>query len=247
LFSDKNGERVIYTSEAGHSTIPHVIFSDKKDNRINKKVLKTIVEHYEKLGQKAITEHIVSGTGISNVYHAIKDGIIPTDKNKRVSAENIEEMAARGNSVALKTFDMFNAYLGAHTGTMVATTKASTVFFCGGLMASSWVLFKLNDTPYFMEQFIPRSGLTDAMNRVSIYASTYRDMSTLGAVVYAKEIIQKQKGSKQKNRNKQDFLQKLYCLQLLIDNNYPKARKSMQRVVRAVQQMQSEKSVKTRG
>ncbi len=246
LFSDKNGERVVYTSEAGHSTIPHISFDNKNDNRINRKILKTIIDYYNKKGQRAITEHIVSGTGISNIYHAIKDGTIPTDKNKRIPAEKIEEMAASGNSVALKTFDMFNAYLGAHTGTMVATTKANTVFLCGGLMASPWVLFKLNDTSYFMEQFIPRSGLTDAMNRVGIYASTYRDMSTLGAVVFAKDMMQKQKCDCQ-NKEKQDILKALYYLQSFIDMNCPKVKKSMRIISRAVKDIHSKKKENSRG
>ena len=244
LFSDKNGERVVYTSEAGHSTIPHVMLNNQKDNKINKKVLKTVIEHYKGKGQRAITEHIISGTGISNIYHAIKDGVIPTNKKMMVPAEKIEDMAARGNAVALKTFDIFNAYLGAHAGTMVATTKADTVFLCGGLMASSWVMFRLHDTSYFMDQFIPRAGLTETMNRVGIYASTYRDMSTLGAVVYAKDMIQKQKGNVKNGREKQDILKTLYYLQSFVDMNCPKVKKSMQRVARAVQHIQKKENTR---
>lgn len=203
ILQDRKHPRTIYTSEAGHSTIPHVDFSLKpgevsavtaikqaeKDNRDNQILLTALKEYYAKKGQAPVTEHIVSGTGITNVYHAFKDGIIPSEKSQRVPSEKIEELAKNGDPIALKTFKFFNAYLGAHAGTLAATTKTQKIFFCGGLMASDWVIAQLEKSVEFKRQFIFRAGMTDAMKTVSFSASLYRDMATLGAVSRAKRLI----------------------------------------------------------
>lgn len=228
----------VYTSEAGHSTIPLVTFENAHDEALNQKVVNTITAHYRANGQRAITEHLVSGTGIVNIYHALKDGHIPTKREERIPSETIERLAQNGDKAALKTFDIFNAYLGAHAGTMVATTKTETIFFCGGVMASPWIRNYLQETPHFKAQFIPRSGLTEAMKKVHIYASEYRDMSTLGAVVYAKNMIASQKGEEQKIQADKDMLHLLYYVQSFINANCPEVQQEMKKIVSAVRKMQ---------
>ena len=236
----------IYTSEAGHSTIPYVSFADVQDQKLNEKVLDVIVSHYKNNGAKAVTEHLVSGTGIVNIYHALNDGKIPTDKKDRIPSERIERLAQEGDKTALKTFDIFNAYLGAHAGTMVATTKTQTIFFCGGVMASPWIREYLEKTPYFTEQFIPRSGLTEAMKKVRIYASTDRDMSTLGAVVYAKQMIETQKTQEKRNQADQDMLRLLSSLQQFINHNCPNAKEPMKKVVAEVKKLRKKEAGRSR-
>ncbi len=232
----------IYTSEAGHSTIPRVHFDDEKDQKLNEKLLNAIETYYCGKKMCPITEHIVSGTGISNIYHAIKYGFIPSIKSCIEPAEKIEEMAQKGDEVALKTFDLFNAYLGAHSGTMAATTKANIVFFCGGVMASSWIRERLEKTPYFKEQFIPRSGLTQTMKNIHIFVSTDRDMSKLGAGVFARNMINQEKRKEKENQTNQDIIHMLYYLQSFISLNYPEAEKPIKKVIRIVNKKKREDS-----
>ena len=239
--NDQKGQNV-YTSEAGHSTIPLVSFEINRDEALNQKVLDVITSHYKAKGQRAITEHLVSGTGIVNIYHALKDGYIPTERAERMPSEKIEHLAQAGDENALKTFDIFNAYLGAHAGTMVATTKTETIFFCGGVMASPWIRNYLQETPHFKTQFIPRSGLTEAMKKVHIYASEYRDMSTLGAVVYAKNMIAEKKGEEKKTQADKDMLHLLHYMQSFIEANCPQVQQEMKKIVLAVRKMQKDNS-----
>ena len=246
IMPNSNGSQNVYTSEAGHNTIPYVSFSNKEEEADNQVVLNTIITHYQSKGQRAITEHLVSGTGIVNIYHALKDGAIPTERNLRMPAEKIESLAMMSDRTALKTFNIFNAYLGAHAGTMVATTKTETIFFCGGVMASPWIRNYLEQTPYFKEQFIPRSGLTEAMKRVHIYASEYRDMSTLGAVVYAKNMISDKKAQEKKIQADKDMLKLLCILQSFVDSNCPEVSHDVKKIVSAVKKRQEENTSKSR-
>jgi len=242
IMAGQDGKQNVYTSEAGHSTIPHVSFENAEEQKLNQKVLDTIVDHYRQKGQRAITEHLVSGTGISNIYHVLRDGEIPAEKKDKVPSEQIETLAQQGNKTALKTFDIFNAYMGAHAGTMVATTKAPTIFFCGGVMASPWIAKRMEETSYFKDQFIPRSGLTKAMKEVQLYTSSYRDMSTLGAVVYAKNMIKNQKNEDRKLSVDRDILKVLCYVQQLIDCDCPEAKQSMKKVISAVKRIQWNRS-----
>lgn len=226
ILQDRKHPRTIYTSEAGHSTMPHVDFNPKpgeistatavkqaeKDNRDNQILLTALKKYYAKKGQVPVTEHIVSGTGITNVYHAFRDGVIPSEKSQRVPSERIEELAKNGDPIALKTFKFFNAYLGAHTGTLAATTKTQKIFFCGGLMASDWVIAQLEKSAEFKRQFIFRAGMTDAMKTVSFSASLYRDMATLGAVSRAKRLIAVTKAEEAKRQATTDIVRSLAVL-----------------------------------
>ena len=242
IMPGRNGEQNVYTSEAGHSTIPLVTFADKEEQKLNQRVVDTIIDHYGQKGQRAVTEHLISGTGITNIYHAIRDGKIPFQKEERVSSEKIETLAQQGDKTALKTFDIFNAYMGAHAGTMLATTKAPTVFFCGGVMASPWISKRMEETPYFKDQLIPRSGLTKAMEQVQLYTSSYRDMSTLGAVVYAKNMIKNQKNEDRNRSVDRDILRVLCYVQQLINTDCPDAKQPMKKVISAVKRIQHNRS-----
>ena len=241
--SDHQGQNV-YTSEAGHNTIPYVVFPKPEDQLMNKEMLQIITQHYQAKGQQAVTEHLVSGTGLSNIFHALRDKQIPTEAKQRVPAEQIEMAAQHGDPIALKTFDFFNAYLGAHAGSMVATTKTDTLFFCGGVMASPWVRKNLEATSYFQDQFIPRSGLTQAMKRVKIYVSNYRDMSTLGAKVFAQNMLKEHKNQQMQTQNEQTMLHFLYYLQTFVDAHCPSVKTQMKDVVSAVQTFHNKQNSK---
>lgn len=234
ILQDGKHPQTIYTSEAGHSTIPHIDFHDKERNAENAYLLQVLKEHYAQKNQTPVTEHLVSGTGITNIYHALRDGSIPAEKSQRISSEKIENFAKAGDPIALKTFKYFNAYLGAHAGTMAATTKTQQIFFCGGLMASDWVIEQLEQTPEFKNQFVPRAGMTDAMKTVHFTASLYRDMATLGAVARAKHLIETTKNEQEKTKANRDVLFTLSVLQAYIDENCPQAQKYFDRLDRAI-------------
>lgn len=246
IMQDRQKPQTIYTSEAGHSTMPHVDFGNDKDNADRDLLLDILKKHYIHKGQKPITEHIVSGTGITNVYHAFKDGNIPVFKKDRIPSEKIEDLAKQGDKIALKTFKFFNAYLGAHAGSMAATTKTDNIFFCGGLMASDWVVEQLENTSEFMKQFTDRAGMTDAMHQVRFVASTYRDMSTLGAIVRAKHLIEVTNAEQETQRATQNILVTLAALQAFVSEHCPEAMKSVQRVAKAVERSQKVKNMRQR-
>lgn len=239
ILQDGKHPQTIYTSEAGHSTMPYVDFNNTMDNRDNILLLQILKEYYATKGQTPVTEHIISGTGISNIYHAFKDGFIPTEKSQRISSEKIEELTQNGDKTALKTFKWFNAYLGAHAGTMAATTKTQKIFFCGGLMASEWVIKQLETSQDFMNQFIPRAGMTDAMKSVSFLVSLYRDMATLGAVSRAKHLIEITKNEQEKRQANHDIINSLAILQEVINNmQSPEAMKCFRKVRKSVERYQ---------
>lgn len=238
IMQNEKKEQAIYTSEAGHSTIPYVDFNNATDNADRDRLLQILKEYYTKKNQKPVTEHLVSGTGITNIYHAFKDGFIPLQKEQCLSAEQIEELAKANDKIALKTFYFFNAYLGAHSGTLAAATKTDTIFFCGGLMASPWVLNQLEKSSVFMQQFTARAGMSEAMEQVHFVASLYRDMSTLGAVVRAKKLIAKTKNEQEKNRANKNILYALAILELFAHEHCPEALKNVRKVKAAIQRQQ---------
>ena len=126
--------------------------------------------------------------------------------------------------------------MGAHAGSLAATTKTKHIFFCGGLMASPWVLNQMEKSDDFMKQFTERAALSVAMNSVHFSASLYRDMSTLGAVVRAKRLLDLNDTEKAKASANRDLLFKLTTLQALVEEEGgPEAFKTMKKLIRSVE------------
>lgn len=234
----------IYTSEAGHCTIPHVDFGNSDDNALRDNVLKIIKQYEKEKGLTPVVEHIVSGTGITNLYHAIHDGYIPTSAKKRLPSETIEKYAQAGDPSALKTFQFFSAYLGAHTGSLIATTKTKHVFFCGGLMMSPWIIHQLETTPDFMHQLTSRSLLSNAMRRVHFSVSKNRDMAKLGAVVRARQLLDLDATEKTNAAATRNLLAKLGILEKLIEREAPSAKKEMASLICAVSRYERTQKLK---
>ena len=231
----KNGEidQTIFTSESGHSSLPHVDFGNK-DNELRDKVIKALNEKYTKNGKGIVVEHIISGTGIRNVYHALKDGVIPPDSNNLIDALNIEKLAEAGDSIALKTFDIVFGYLGAHTGSIASTIKADNVFYCGGLLASSWVQGRLEQSKYFKTQLERRAGMTGAMKDLRFSVSLYREMAEKGAIVRANTLIQEVTSEEEKKKSNRNLLQAMTTVYALLEEECPQALGKMQKVIDAV-------------
>ncbi len=231
----KNGEidQTIFTSESGHSSLPHVDFGNK-DNELRDKVIKALNEKYTKNGKGIVVEHIISGTGIRNVYHALKDGVIPPDSNNLIDALNIEKLAEAGDSIALKTFDIVFGYLGAHTGSIASTIKADNVFYCGGLLASSWVQGRLEQSKYFKTQLERRAGMTGAMKDLRFSVSLYREMAEKGAIVRANTLIQEVTSEEEKKKSNRNLLQAMTTVYALLEEECPQALSKMQKVIDAV-------------
>ncbi len=226
--------QIIYTSESGHSSLPHVDFGNS-DNELRDKVIKTLKNRYEKNGKGIVVEHIISGTGIRNVYLALKQGEIPKDSSNLVTAFNIEKLAESGDTTALKTFDIVFAYLGAHTGSIAATIKADNIFYCGGLLASSWVQGRLEQSEYFKKQLEHRAGMTDAMKNLRFSVSLYREMAEKGAIVRAQRLINENAQEEEKKRSNTNLLQALAIAQALIESECPQVLPQMKRVIQAVE------------
>ena len=231
----KNGEidQTIFTSESGHSSLPHVDFGNK-DNELRDKVIKALNEKYTKNGKGIVVEHIISGTVIRNVYHALKDGVIPPDSNNLIDALNIEKLAEAGDSIALKTFDIVFGYLGAHTGSIASTIKADNVFYCGGLLASSWVQGRLEQSKYFKTQLERRAGMTGAMKDLRFSVSLYREMAEKGAIVRANTLIQEVTSEEEKKKSNRNLLQAMTTVYALLEEECPQALGKMQKVIDAV-------------
>ena len=231
----KNGEidQTIFTSESGHSSLPYVDFGNQ-DNILRDKVIKALKERYEKNGKGIVVEHIISGTGIRNVYHALKDGVIPPDSNNLIGAFNIEKLAESGDPIALKTFDIVFGYLGAHTGGIASTIKADNVFYCGGLLASSWVQGRLEQSTYFKTQLERRAGMTDAMKNLRFSVSLYREMAEKGAIVRANSLIKEVSVEEEKKKSSKNLLQAMTTVYALLEEECPQALPKMQKVFDAV-------------
>lgn len=231
----KNGEvgQTIYTSESGHSSLPHVDFGNS-DNELRDKVLKALKERYEKNGKGIVVEHIISGTGIRNVYHALKDEKIPLDSNNLISAFKIEKLAESGDEIALKTMDVVFAYLGAHTGSIASTVKADNIFYCGGLFASSWVQGRLEQSSIFKKQLERRAGMTDAMKNLRFSVSLYREMAEKGAIVRANRLIDEASSEEEKKKSNRNLLQAMTTVYALLEEQCPQAIPNMDKVFAAV-------------
>lgn len=232
----KNGEKAqtIYTSESGHSSLPYIDFGNK-DNELRDKVIKALKERYQTNGKGIVVEHIISGTGIRNVYHALKDGVIPPDSNNLICAFNIEKLAESGDPIALKTFDIVFAYLGAHTGSIASTVKTDNIFYCGGLFASSWVQGRFEQSKYFKKQLETRAGMTDAMKNLRFSVSLYREMAEKGAIVRAQRLIQENTLEETKKRTNTNLMQSLATVYALIEAECPQVLPKMKRVMTAVE------------
>lgn len=234
LMNNGASAQTIYTSESGHSSLPHIDFGNK-DNELRDKVLKALKEKYQTNGKGIVVEHIISGTGIRNVYHALKDGIIPPDSNNLICALNIEKLAEAGDPIALKTFDIVFAYLGAHTGSMASTLKADNIFYCGGLLASSWVQGRLEESKLFKQHLTQRAGMSDAMKNLRFSVSLYREMAEKGAIVRAQRLILENTQEETKKRTNTNLMQSLATVYALIEAECPHVLPQMKRVMTAVE------------
>ena len=238
LLKNAENEQMVYTSESGHSSIPHVVFSSIEKNAQRDRVLKALKKYYKTsqfCGKKGnVVEHIISGTGVQNVYYALKDGFIPKP-DSRITSYEIEKLAQSGDKTALRTFDFIFAYLGAHTGSVAATVKADHIFYCGGLLGSSWVQQRLEQSDDFKVNFARRAGMTNAMKQMKFSVSLYREMAEKGAVVRAKKLLGEYLDKEAQRRSNRDLIQSMSAFYLLLEDECPQALPQMKRVIRAVE------------
>ena len=237
LLKNAENKQVIYTSESGHSSIPHLMFDTAQKNAQRDIVLKTLKKYYKSVkGAKKgnVVEHIISGTGVQNVYYALAKGFIPKPAD-RITSHEIEKLAQSGDKTALRTFDLIFAYLGAHAGSVASTVKAEHIFFCGGLLGSSWVQKRLEESSDFKHHFARRAGMTDAMNQMRFSVSLYREMAEKGAIVRAKKLLEEYHDKEERRRSNRDLIQSMTSFYLLLEEECPRALPQMKKVIRAVE------------
>lgn len=194
----------VTASEAGHMTLPDMV--DIQDKQIEKdyKVVRSFLKG--KYPKGVVAEHVISGTGIRNVYQALKEHETQ-ETQEFTSAREIENLAQAGDPIALRSFAVFSACLGAHVGNVASHTLCDTVFFNGGFLSAPWIQNHLQENRQeFDYQLTHRAGMTVPMQNLTLAVTKYRNMGELGSIAQAQDLISEYKGDKESIKHTKEVL-----------------------------------------
>ena len=183
------GESTIYwdgkhyqalASEGGHAD-----FAPR--SRFEIELLSYLIERFGHVSY----ERVVSGPGLLNIYHFLKDrgyGEEPSWLRARLAAEDpsavISQTAlAKEAEICIQALDLFVAVYGAEAGNLALRAKAlGGVFIAGGIAPK--IAAKLKDGS-FMEAFVDKGRYRDLLRSIPVRLVLNEETGLLGAAAYA--------------------------------------------------------------
>lgn len=209
----------VTASEAGHMTLPDMVDIQDKQIAQDYQIVRAFLK--EKKPKGVVAEHILSGTGIRNVYQALKEHETGQEQ-EFISAREVESLAQAGDPIALRSFNVFSACLGAHVGNVASHTLCDTVFFNGGFLSAPWIQNYLQQNrEEFDYQLTHRAGMTEPMKNLTFAVTNYRNMGELGSIAQAQDLISEYKGDKEHRREVMLTLRLLESVHKILEKQLP--------------------------
>jgi glucokinase len=158
---------VILATEAGQATLaPH---TDREFE---------ILGELRKQSARVQVEHVISGTGLVNLYRAIA-ALRGVAAPPRSAAEITAAALAKSDPVAVDTADVFCGWLGGVLGDLALTYGAE-----GGIYLAGGVLPQMKDLvarSAFVERFLDKGVMRDVLARTPVRLVEHAQLGVIGA------------------------------------------------------------------
>jgi glucokinase len=178
LFND--GRRLVPApSEGGHADFPARTPREWE-----------LVEWLTKKYGRAEVEMVVSGIGLTNLYHFTHGDrpCVPVDTDNPPDLPRIASERARDKSCphCMETMAIFVSAYGAESGNLAVRTVATRGLYIGGGIAPKNLA--LLSSPEFLEAFRQKGPMTDLLQTIPIKVITNAQAGLLGAATFANEL-----------------------------------------------------------
>lgn len=190
FMSQKNGYYNVYPTEGGH-----VDFAPTDDVQIE--LLKYLRKKYHRVS----FERVLSGQGLINIYHFVRDNrifgeeentalrfIIESKKKGTDIAAAVSEYAIKHKDImAMRAMDIFIRVYGAAVGNLALTTLPyGGLFIVGGIAPK---LISQLEGGVFMEMFRDKGRVSNLFKDIPLCIVKNTDVGLNGSAVYAKRIV----------------------------------------------------------
>ena len=158
---------VILATEAGQATL-----AAETDRELE--ILRVMREEFPRVQ----IEHVLSGTGLANLYRAIAR-VRAAKPQQRTPAEITTAALAGRDAIASETVDVFCGWLGAVLGDLALTYGAQ-----GGIYLAGGVLPQMKDLVMkstFVERFLDKGVMRPALARTPVKLVEHAQLGVIGA------------------------------------------------------------------
>jgi glucokinase len=149
-----------------------------------------LVEWLTAKNGRAEVEMVVSGIGLTNLYHFThgEHPCITLDGDTQADLPRIASEHARDQSCphCIETMAIFVSAYGAESGNLAVRTVATRGLYIGGGIAPKNIA--LLSSPQFLEAFTQKGPMTDLLQTIPIKIITNAQAGLLGAATYANEL-----------------------------------------------------------
>lgn len=166
----------VMPSEAGHSSFA-------PNGKLQRQLLENLSGKYETVS----LERVVSGPGITNIYHFLsqqKSGvpgeiILSASDSQDITPTIVTQALSNENTVAVDTLDVFTEAYGAAAGNLALTVAATGgVYVAGGIAPK--ILEKIKDGK-FISAFNNKSKMKSWLEKIPVAVITNEKTGLLGA------------------------------------------------------------------
>jgi glucokinase len=161
------GRPVVLATEAGQATL-----APQTDIELE------ILRELRRTTSRVQVEHVLSGTGLVNLYRAIA-AIRGVDAPPRTAAEITAAALAKQDPIAIETADVFCGWLGAVLGDLALTYGAQ-----GGIYLAGGVLPQMKDLvarSTFVERFLDKGAMREVLARTPVRLVEHAQLGVIGA------------------------------------------------------------------
>ncbi|MBS0199763.1 MAG: glucokinase [Proteobacteria bacterium] len=136
-------------------------------------------------GRHVAVEHLVSGPGLANLYHAICaiDGVTP----RFASPAEVTRGARNEDLQALDAVVSFCNLLGSTIGDLAAITCAGSVHVAGGVMPQLVEFLQYSD---FRERLVDKGAMRPVLERVPVWLIENERLGVLGAASWYQQHLE---------------------------------------------------------
>ena len=148
-----------------------------------------LVEWLTKTHGRAEVEMVISGIGLTNLYHFTHgdDPCVPIDSDPASDLPRIASERARDKSCphCVETMAIFVSAYGAESGNLAVRTVATRGLYIGGGIAPKNLA--LLSSPEFLKAFTQKGPMSDLLQTIPIKVITNAQAGLLGAATFANE------------------------------------------------------------
>ena len=187
---DERGKYFVYPTEGGH-----VDFAPTDDLQVE------LFKYLRKKYHRVSFERVLSGQGLVNIYHFVRDNkIFSEDENPSLRfllegskdldvAATIAEYAIKHKDImSMRALDMFIRIYGAAVGNLaLSTLPYGGIYIVGGIAPKLLMQIK---SGVFMEMYDDKGRMSHLLKDIPVHIVMNTDVGLCGAAVFARRILE---------------------------------------------------------